>query len=299
MGGFLAARAGTIFMGNGMAVIIDGTKISQDVRGEIRGEALRLKDDRGVVPGLAVILVGDDPASHIYVARKEKACAEVGFLSREYKLPGDTGEAQILDIVGQLNADDTIHGILVQLPLPRHINPDSVINAIDPKKDVDGFHPLNVGRLLTGNPFHTSCTPSGILELLDRYEIDIQGREAVIVGRSNIVGKPLALMLLARHATVTVCHTRTRNLPEVTRRADILVAAAGSSEMITGDMVKDGAVVIDVGISRLPAGKLVGDVAFDQVSEKASYITPVPGGVGPMTIAMLLKNTLHAAKNFT
>ncbi|MDO9514565.1 MAG: bifunctional methylenetetrahydrofolate dehydrogenase/methenyltetrahydrofolate cyclohydrolase FolD [Syntrophales bacterium] len=282
-----------------MAVIIDGTKISQDVRGEIRGEALRLKDDRGVVPGLAVILVGDDPASHIYVARKEKACAEVGFLSREYKLPGDTGEAQILDIVGQLNADDTIHGILVQLPLPRHINPDSVINAIDPKKDVDGFHPLNVGRLLTGNPFHTSCTPSGILELLDRYEIDIQGREAVIVGRSNIVGKPLALMLLARHATVTVCHTRTRNLPEVTRRADILVAAAGSSEMITGDMVKDGAVVIDVGISRLPAGKLVGDVAFDQVSEKASYITPVPGGVGPMTIAMLLKNTLHAAKNFT
>ncbi|TFG93885.1 MAG: bifunctional methylenetetrahydrofolate dehydrogenase/methenyltetrahydrofolate cyclohydrolase FolD [Syntrophobacterales bacterium] len=282
-----------------MAVVIDGTKVSQDVRDEIRGETLRLKGDRGFVPGLAVILVGDDPSSHIYVARKEKACAEVVFLSREYKLPGDTGESQILCIVGQLNADDTIHGILIQLPLPRHINPGLVINAIDPKKDVDGFHPINVGRLLTGSPFHTSCTPAGILELLDRYEIDIQGREAVIVGRSNIVGKPLALMLLARHATVTVCHTRTRNLPEVTRRADILVAAAGTPEMITRDMVKDGAVVIDVGISRLPAGKLVGDVAFDQVFEKASYITPVPGGVEPMTIAMLLKNTLHAANNLT
>jgi len=286
-------------MGRIMAVVIDGTKVSQDVRDEIRKAALRLRDDTGVVPGLAVILVGDDPASRIYVAKKEKACAEVGFLSREYKLPGDTGEAQILDLIAQLNTDGAIHGILVQLPLPRHIDPDSVINAIDPKKDVDGFHPLNVGRLLTGNPFHTSCTPSGILELLDRYEIDIPGREAVIVGRSNIVGKPLALLLLARHATVTICHTRTRDLPGVTRRADILVAAAGSPEMITGDMVRDGAVVIDVGISRLPAGKLVGDVAFDQVSEKASHITPVPGGVGPMTIAMLLKNTLHAAKSLT
>ncbi|MDD5722618.1 MAG: bifunctional methylenetetrahydrofolate dehydrogenase/methenyltetrahydrofolate cyclohydrolase FolD [Syntrophales bacterium] len=282
-----------------MAVIIDGTKVSQDVRDEIRKEALRLKADAGVVPGLAVILVGDDPASHIYVARKEKACTEVGFLSREYKFPGDTREAQLLDIIAELNVDTAIHGILVQLPLPQHINPDSVINAIDPKKDVDGFHPLNVGRLLTGNPFHTSCTPSGILELLDRYEIDIRGREAVIVGRSNIVGKPLALLLLARHATVTVCHTRTRNLPEVTRRAEILVAAAGSPEMITGDMVRGGAVVIDVGINRLPGGKLVGDVAFDQVGEKASHITPVPGGVGPMTIAMLLKNTLHAANDLT
>jgi len=286
-----------ILYGRIMAVIIDGTKTAQDVRDEIREEALRLKDDRGVVPGLAVILVGDDPASHIYVARKEKACAEVGFLSREYKLPGGTGEAQILDIIRQLNADDTIHGILVQLPLPRHINPDLIINAIDPKKDVDGFHPLNVGRLLTGSPFHTSCTPSGILELLDRYEIDIQGREAVIVGRSTIVGKPLALLLLARHATVTICHTRTRDLPEATRRAEILVAAAGNPGMITGGMVRDGAVVIDVGINRLDTGKLAGDVVFDQVSRKASHITPVPGGVGPMTIAMLLKNTLHAAKN--
>ncbi len=299
MRGLLAVRMTEPFMERIMAVVIDGTKVSQDVRNEIREAALRLKNDTGVVPGLAVILVGDDPSSHIYVARKEKACAEAGFLSREYKLPGDTGEAQILDIVGQLNADHTIHGILVQLPLPRHINPDLVINAIDPKKDVDGFHPLNVGRLLTGNPFHTSCTPSGILELLDRYEIDVQGREAVVVGRSNIVGKPLALLLLARHATVTICHTRTRDLPGVTRRADILVAAAGIPEMITGDMVRDGAVVIDVGINRLPVGKLVGDVAFDQVSEKASYITPVPGGVGPMTIAMLLKNTLHAANRLT
>lgn len=286
---------GEPFVGSIMAVVIDGTAVSQNVRAEIGRKARRLQDERGVVPGLAVILVGDDPASHLYVTKKEQACAEVGFLSREHKLPGDTGEERILDIVGELNTDDTIHGILVQLPLPRHINPETVINAIDPKKDVDGFHPLNLGRLVTGTPFHTPCTPSGILELLDHYGIDIEGREAVIVGRSTIVGRPLSLLLLSRHVTVTVCHTRTRDLPRVTGRAEILVAAAGSPGMITDDMVRDRAVVIDVGINRLPGGGLVGDVVFDQVSKRASYITPVPGGVGPMTIAMLLRNTLRAA----
>ncbi|GAI93985.1 unnamed protein product, partial [marine sediment metagenome] len=203
---------------------------------------------------------------------------------------------EILSIINDLNNDDEIHGILVQLPLPEHINSDSIIEAVDPKKDVDGFHPYNIGRLFSGNPFHMACTPIGIIELLDRYNIGIEGKEAVIVGRSNIVGKPLALMLLARHATITMCHTRTKNLAEVTRRAELLIAAAGKAEMITGDIVRDGVVVIDVGINRLESGKLVGDVVFSEVSEKASYITPVPGGVGPMTIAMLLKNTLNTAK---
>ncbi|MBW2651250.1 MAG: bifunctional methylenetetrahydrofolate dehydrogenase/methenyltetrahydrofolate cyclohydrolase FolD, partial [Deltaproteobacteria bacterium] len=258
-------------------------------------ETLRLKDDRGIVPGLAVILVGDDPASQIYVRGKKNACGEVGFLSREYRLPADTSEAELLDIIGELNRDHEIHGFLVQLPVPEHIRTEAIIEAIDPRKDVDGFHPYNAGRLFSGNPYHRACTPAGIMELLDRYAIEIKGKEAVIVGRSNIVGKPLVMMLLERHATVTVCHTRTKDLPEVTRRAEILVAAAGSSGMITGDMVRDGAVVIDVGISRLDTGKLVGDVAFADVCKKASYITPVPGGVGPMTIAMLLRNTLNAA----
>jgi len=219
-------------------------------------------------------------------------------LSREYRLLADTDEQQLLHIIDELNHEDTIHGILVQLPLPKQINSETIIEAIDPKKDVDGFHPYNMGHLFTGNPFHSSCTPSGILELLDRYGVEIKGKETVIVGRSNIVGKPLAMMLLARHATITICHTRTKNLSEVTKRAEILIAAAGSPEMIRGDMVREGAVVIDVGINRLDSGKLVGDVAFSEVSEKASYITPVPGGVGPMTIAMLLMNTLNAAYRF-
>ena len=278
-----------------MAIIINGKKIAQDVRNEIREEALRLKAKTGILPGLAVILVGEDPASKIYVRMKEAACEEVGFLSREYKFPADADEGKILNIISDLNRDDEIHGILVQLPLPGHISSDSIIEAIDPGKDVDGFHPYNIGRLFTGNPFHMACTPLGILELIDRSGTEIEGKEAVIVGRSNIVGKPLALMLLARHATVTVCHTRTRDLPRVTGRAELLIAAAGRPEMITKDMVRDGAVVIDVGINRLDDGKLVGDVAFTEVAEKASYITPVPGGVGPMTIAMLLKNTLNAA----
>lgn len=278
-----------------MAIIIDGKKIAQDVRDEIKEEVLRLKAKTGTVPGLAVILVGDDPASKIYVRMKENACKEAGFLSREQKLPAETDEKSLLKIIEELNQDDQIHGILVQLPLPNHIDSDKIIEAVDPRKDVDGFHPYNVGHLFAGNPFHRACTPIGIMELIDRNGIEIEGKETVIVGRSNIVGKPLALMLLARNATITICHTRTKNLPEVTRRAEILIAAAGKAEMITGDMVRDNAVVIDVGINRLESGKLVGDVVFSEVSEKASYITPVPGGVGPMTIAMLLKNTLNAA----
>ncbi|MEA2014736.1 MAG: bifunctional methylenetetrahydrofolate dehydrogenase/methenyltetrahydrofolate cyclohydrolase FolD [Thermodesulfobacteriota bacterium] len=278
-----------------MAVIIDGRKISQDVRSEIREKTLRLKEERGIVPGLAVVLVGDDPASQIYVRGKKNACEEVGFLSKEFKLPADTSEAKLLNIIDGLNHDHEIHGFLVQLPVPEHIKTDAIIEAIDPRKDVDGFHPCNVGKLFSGNPYHRSCTPAGIMELLDRYEIEIKGKEAVIVGRSNIVGKPLILMLLERHATVTVCHTRTKELSAVTKRAEILVAAAGKPEMIRGDMIRDGAVVIDVGINRLDTGRLVGDVAFSDAYERASYITPVPGGVGPMTIAMLLRNTLAAA----
>jgi len=293
--GFLPCREQEVFTGDVMAEIIDGRKISQDVRNEIREKTLRLKDDRGVVPGLAVILVGDDPASQIYVRGKKNACAEVGFLSREYRLPADTGETQLLDVIDELNRDQEIHGFLVQLPVPEHIRTDAIIEAIDPRKDVDGFHPYNVGRLFSGNPYHRSCTPAGIMELLDRYEIEIKGKEAVVVGRSNIVGKPLVMMLLEKHATVTVCHTRTENLSEVTGRAEILVAAAGNPGMISGDMIRDGAVVIDVGINRLDTGKLSGDVVFADACEKASYITPVPGGVGPMTIAMLLRNTLDAA----
>jgi methylenetetrahydrofolate dehydrogenase (NADP+)/methenyltetrahydrofolate cyclohydrolase len=278
-----------------MAGIIDGKKVAADIRGEIGEAAARLKKEKGIVPGLAVILVGDDPASAVYVRGKKNACQEVGFLSQEYKLPAETKERELLDLIGNLNKDATIHGILVQLPVPKHISTDAIIEAIDPRKDVDGFHPYNVGRLVAGNPIQQPCTPAGVIELLDRYKVGIEGKEAVIVGRSNIVGKPLALMLLARHATVTLCHTRTRNLPEVTRRADILVAAAGKAEMIRGEMVREGAVVIDVGVNRLESGKLVGDVAFAEVEPKASLITPVPGGVGPMTIAMLMRNTLFAA----
>ncbi len=279
-----------------MASVIDGNRIALEIRAEVRAEALGLKEKQGVIPGLAVVLVGEDPASKIYVGRKEKAAEEAGFLSREYRLPEDTPEDRLREIIAALNASPEIHGILVQLPLPKHINADVVIETIDPRKDVDGFHPFNIGGLFTGRPGHRACTPLGIIELLDRSGIVIEGKEAIIVGRSNIVGKPLALMLLNRHATVTVCHTRTRDLSSVTRRADILVAAAGKAEMIRGDMVKEGAIVIDVGINRRPDGKLVGDVAFAEAAEKASFITPVPGGVGPMTIAMLLRNTLNSAK---
>ncbi len=278
-----------------MFSIIDGNKIAQDIRNEVRLGTLELKQ-KGIVPGLAVILVGDDPASKIYVGKKTQDCAEVGFLSREYKLPEATSEEKLLSLIDDLNKDKLIHGILVQLPVPKHIRTDKIIESIDPRKDVDGFHPYNVGRLVAGNPCHSSCTPYGIMELFDRSGIELSGKEAVVVGRSNIVGKPMALMLLARNATVTICHTRTRDLAAVTRRADILVAAAGRAQMIKADMVKDGVVVIDVGTNRLDNGKLTGDVDFSAVSLKASYITPVPGGVGPMTRAMLMKNTLNAAK---
>ena len=279
-----------------MGTIIDGTKIAQDIRNEVRQGVLELKASRGIVPGLAVILVGDDPASQVYVGRKAKACAEVGFLSREYKLPADTEEKKLLKIIKKLNKDELVHGILVQLPLPKHISTENIIAAINPDKDVDGFHPYNVGGLVTGTPLFVPCTPRGIMELISRSGIDLTGKEAVVVGRSNIVGKPMAFLLLAQNATVTMCHSRTKDLPSVTRRADVLIAAIGKPRMIKADMVKEGAVIIDVGVNRLENGKLAGDVDFDEVAPRASYITPVPGGVGPMTIAMLMKNTLDAAR---
>jgi methylenetetrahydrofolate dehydrogenase (NADP+)/methenyltetrahydrofolate cyclohydrolase len=279
-----------------MAVIIDGNKIAQEIRHEVRKQALALKEKTGIVPGLAVVLVGEDNASKVYVARKARACAEAGFLSREFKLPADTSEAKLLSIINELNADKLIHGILVQLPLPKHIHTDKIIAAIDYQKDVDGFHPYNVGGLVSGNPLFVPCTPRGIMELISRSGIELSGKEAVVVGRSNIVGKPMALLLLTQHATVTICHSRTKDLPAVTRRADVLIAAVGKTEMIKANMIKEGAVVIDVGVNRLENGKLAGDVDFDEVAAKASFITPVPGGVGPMTIAMLMKNTLDAAR---
>ena len=278
-----------------MGNIIDGNKIAQEIRNEVRLKTLELRQQTGIIPGLAVILVGDDPASQVYVGRKSKACAEVGFLSREYKLPAETEEKKLLKIIKKLNKDDQIHGILVQLPLPGHISTENIIAAIDPDKDVDGFHPYNVGGLMTGTPLFVPCTPRGIMELIARSGIDLKGKEAVVVGRSNIVGKPMAMLLLAQHATVTMCHSRTGDLPAVTRRADVLIAAVGKPHMIKADMVKEGAVVIDVGVNRLENGKLAGDVAFDDVAPKASFITPVPGGVGPMTIAMLMRNTLDSA----
>ncbi len=279
-----------------MSIIIDGTKIAQDIRRSVREETLAFTEKTGVVPGLAVVLAGDDPASKVYVGRKAKACAEAGFLSREYKLSADVGEAELLALIRDLNNDPQIHGILVQLPLPKHIATDKIIAAIDPSKDVDGFHPANVGRLVTGSPLFVPCTPRGIMELIARTGISLSGKDAVVIGRSNIVGKPMALLLLAQNATVTMCHSKTRDLPAAARRADVLIAAIGKPRMITADMVKEGAAVIDVGINRLENGKLAGDVAFDEVAPKTSAITPVPGGVGPMTIAMLMKNTLDAAR---
>ena len=280
-----------------MAELIDGKVVSQSVRDEVAELASKLKQDTGIVPGLAAVLVGDDPASEIYVRNKRKACEKVGIYSEEHKLPAETTEEQLLGLVNKLNEDTKIHGILVQLPLPGHIDETKILRTVSPLKDVDGFHPYNVGLLVEGNPRFVSCTPSGIIKMLDFYNIEIKGKEVVVVGRSNIVGKPVSMLLLHRHGTVTICHSRTKPLEEVTRRADILVAAIGRANFITADMVKDGAVVIDVGINRKDDGKLTGDVDFEAVSEKASYITPVPGGVGPMTIAMLLYNTYLSAKS--
>lgn len=273
------------------ANILDGKKISAEIRASIKEKTLMLKE-KGIVPGLAVVLVGDDPASKVYVGQKEKGCLEAGFASFLHRLPGTTSQEELLALIDKLNADKTVHGILVQLPLPRQIDPDTVLAAIRPDKDVDGFHPVNIGRLVAGLPACEPCTPKGILRLLKSTGIPLAGKEAVVIGRSNIVGKPVALMLLAESATVTICHSKTTRLAEHARRADILVAAIGKPRFVTEDMVKEGAVVIDVGINRLEEG-LVGDVDYGPVEEKASWITPVPGGVGPMTIAMLLENTLE------
>lgn len=277
------------------AQIINGKEIAAGVRREIKAEADRLKKS-GIIPGLCVVMVGDDPASKTYVANKKKASAEAGFYSTVCELPASAGEEELLGLVGEMNRREDVHGILVQLPLPAHIDANQVINAIDPQKDVDAFHPVNVGKIMIGDFDFVPCTPAGVMVLLEESGVSVAGKECVVVGRSNIVGKPQAMLLMHRHGTVTVCHSRTRDLKEVTRRADILVAAIGRAKMITADMVKPGAVVVDVGMNRDGEGRLCGDVDFESVKEVASYITPVPGGVGPMTIAMLMQNTLKAAK---
>lgn len=278
-----------------MAKIIDGKVISAAVKEEVAREVAELKA-QGITPGLAVIIVGDDPASRVYVNNKKKACEQLGMLSREYTMPAETTEEELLSLIKELNTDPEINGILCQLPLPSHLNEELVINTIIPEKDVDAFHPHNVGKIMIGNYDFLPCTPAGIMEMLKYENIDITGKECVVIGRSNIVGKPMSMLLLHKNGTVTVCHSRTKNLKEVCLRADILVAAVGRANFVTADMVKEGAVVIDVGINRLENGKLCGDVNFAEVEPKASYITPVPGGVGPMTIATLMKNTLTAAK---
>lgn len=274
--------------------LIDGKACAQEVRKRIKLEAASLKA-RGVIPGLAVVLVGNDPASCIYVRNKEKGCGEVGIKSEVIRLPESTSEEELLKLVDQLNVRTDINGFLVQLPLPKQINEEKVISAISPDKDVDGFHPYNVGRLFTGHPSLVSCTPLGCMELIKTTGIDLTGKHAVVVGRSNIVGKPMAALLLQQNATVTICHSRTKNLADITKEADILVAAVGKANFITGDMIKPGAVVIDVGMNRLESGKLAGDIDFESASKVAGWLTPVPRGVGPMTITMLLYNTLKAA----
>lgn len=279
-----------------MANIIDGKAISKEVRAEIAADTKRLIEKKGVTPGLAVIIVGEDPASQVYVRNKRRACEEVGFYSEAYELPESTTQAELEALVDRLNGDEKIHGILVQLPLPKHLDEEKILLKISPDKDVDAFHPYNVGRIMIGNYDFLPCTPAGIMELIHRSGVSASGKECVVVGRSNIVGKPMAMLLLHDNGTVTVCHSRTKDLAEVTRRADILIAAIGKADFFTADMVKEGAVVIDVGMNRRADGKLTGDVDFESVSRVASYITPVPGGVGPMTITMLMKNTLKAAE---
>lgn len=287
------------------AKIIDGKQVAADMRAELKDKVAQLKT-KGVTPGLAVVLVGEDPASKSYVSAKEKACKEIGIYSDDNHLPAETSEADLLALVDKFNKDPKIHGILVQLPLPKHVDEDKVLLAIDPAKDVDGFHPVNVGKMVVGQDAFLPCTPHGILQLLIRSNVKLEGAEVVVVGRSNIVGKPIANMLIQKsptgNATVTVCHTRTKNTAEHVKRADIIIAAAGRPNTVTADMVKDGAVVIDVGVNRVEDAtkkrgyRLVGDVDFDAIKEKASLITPVPGGVGPMTITMLLYNTVLSAE---
>lgn len=275
-----------------MYQVIDGKKISQEIKDELREKAARMRE-QGIERTLAVIQVGADPASSVYVRNKKKACEYVGVRSLSYELPEETGEEKLLGIIRELNEREDVNGILVQLPLPSHINEERVLLAISPEKDVDGFHPVNVGNLSIGRPGYVSCTPAGVIQLLKRSGISIQGKECVVLGRSNIVGKPMAMLLLRENGTVTVCHSRTENLREITRRADILVAAVGKPRMVDETYVKDGAVVIDVGIHRNEDNKLCGDVDFESVAPKTSYITPVPGGVGPMTIAMLMANCVE------
>ena len=279
-----------------MAQIINGKQVSQNVRENQKRETEELFEKYGKKPGLAVIIVGEDPASKVYVANKEKACIEVGFHSELYRMPENTTMEELLSLIEKLNNDDKIHGILCQLPLPKHLDEEKVILAINPNKDVDAFHPVNTGKIMIGNHSFLPCTPAGVMKLIESTGTDISGKECVVIGRSNIVGKPQAMLLLQANGTVTICHSRTKNLKEVTKRADILVVAIGKADFITGDMVKEGAIVIDVGMNRRADGKLTGDVDFESCEKVASYITPVPGGVGPMTITMLLENTLTAFK---
>ncbi|HEO3997673.1 TPA: bifunctional methylenetetrahydrofolate dehydrogenase/methenyltetrahydrofolate cyclohydrolase [Streptococcus agalactiae] len=278
-----------------MTELIDGKALSQKMQAELGRKVERLKEQHGIIPGLAVILVGDNPASQVYVRNKERSALETGFKSETLRLSESISQEELIDIIHQYNEDKSIHGILVQLPLPQHINDKKIILAIDPKKDVDGFHPMNTGHLWSGRPMMVPCTPAGIMEMFREYHVDLEGKHAVIIGRSNIVGKPMAQLLLDKNATVTLTHSRTRNLSEVTKEADILIVAIGQGHFVTKDFVKEGAVVIDVGMNRDENGKLIGDVVFEQVAEVASMITPVPGGVGPMTITMLLEQTYQAA----
>lgn len=276
--------------------IIDGKKVSAQVKQEVKNETELLKKEYSITPGLAVVIVGDDPASRVYVNNKKKACELVGFHSGEYALPAETTQEELLSLVKELNEKKDINGILVQLPLPKHLDDKAVIEAINPLKDVDAFHAVNVGKIMLGEYDFLPCTPAGVMEMLHYYNIEVSGKNCVVIGRSNIVGKPMGMLLLHENGTVTICHSRTKNLAEVCSRADILVAAVGKPKFVTADMVKEGAVVIDVGMDRDENGKLCGDVDFENVKDKCSYITPVPGGVGPMTIATLMKNTVKAAK---
>lgn len=278
-----------------MAQIIDGKALAQKMQKKLAEKVARLKAEKGIVPGLVVILVGENPASQVYVRNKELSALAAGFKSQVIRLPELTSQEELLDLIAIYNADTSFHGILVQLPLPDHINEEAVLLAIDPNKDVDGFHPMNMGRLWSGHPVMVPCTPAGIMEMFKDYHIDLEGKHAVVIGRSNIVGKPMAQLLLNKNATVTLTHSRTHHLAEVAKKADILVVAIGRGHFVTKDFVKEGAVVIDVGMNRDENGKLIGDVKYDEVAELASYITPVPGGVGPMTITMLMEQTYESA----
>lgn len=279
-----------------MAEIINGKELAQKIRLGLKGEVTELKNN-GIIPKLAVIMVGDDKASKVYVRNKSKACEEIGVEFEEFLLDDTTTMEQLLNLIDELNNRNDIHGILLQSPIPKHLDINLAFNKIDYRKDVDGFHPINVGKLSIGEDCFISCTPFGVVKMLEEYNIDVQGKNVVIIGRSNIVGKPLIQCMLKKNGTVTVCHSKTQNIKEITKNADILIAALGKAKFVTADMVKDGAVIIDVGINRNDDGKLVGDVDFENVEKKASYITPVPGGVGPMTIAMLMTNVVKAAKN--